>query len=239
MPTVAEVMDEAARECSVVPPVSWITTTTLTHVELKSFLRKTVDELLDRVDWPDPITIDYDITGDGTADYTLPSAFKRLTRDDMAVYENPTNRRRVIPVSTNGAWTYLTDLGSAGGNRYYRLSGDEESGYEIEFYQTPAVGDSFTVSYITKNWLKHSGSAASTWQDAADTLLLPRELIEMGVVWRFRRRKGLPYADRMNEYEAKLTRLANDARGIRKIAFGEAEEGLPMRVPVPDFIPPA
>lgn len=237
MPTVADVMDEAARECSLAPPNSWITTQSLSAVELKDFLRQTVDELLDRVDWPDPIATDTTITGDGTADYSLPSDFKRLTRDDLAIYENPTNRRRVIPVSTNGAWTHLTDLGSAGGNRYYRLSGDEESGYEVEFYQVPTTGETFTVSYISKNWLTHESAASSEWQDVADTLLLPRALIQMGVVWRFRRRKGLPYADRMAEYEAKLVRLANDARGIRKISFGEAEESLPMRVPVPDFIP--
>ncbi len=239
MATVAEVMDEAARECSITPPSSWITATTLSHAELKDFLKQTAKELLDRVDWPDPIAQDYEVTGDGTADYSLPAAFKRLTRDELAVYETSTVRRAAIPVSTNGAWTHLTELGSAAGNRYFRITGDEEAGYEIEFYAVPAVGQSITVSYISKNWLKTSGTAAAVWTNVADTLLLPEDLIRMGVIWRFRRRKGLPYADRMAEYEAILARRANDSRIIRKITFGEREEGLPMRTPIPDYIPPA
>lgn len=238
MPTVAEVMDDAARECSITPPGSWITATGLSHVELKGFLRQTADELLDRIDWPDPIAQDQTISGDGTADYTLDAAFKRLTRDPLAVYETTGTRRACIPVHSNGVWTVLQQDGSAGGSRYYRTNGDEESGYEIEFFDTPAAGIEIKVSYISKNWLKTGGNPASTWQTINDTLLLPRALIEMGVVWRFRRRKGLPYSDRMAEYEGKLARLANDARMIRSVDMtGGASRRSPFDIAVPDSIP--
>jgi len=238
MPTVAEVMNEAARECSVTVPNSWITATTLTYMELKDFLKDTVDELLERIDWPDPITQDVTITGTGVSAYSLPAAFKRLTRDDMAVYETTGNRRACKPVTTNGVWTYLVEHNAAGGTRYYRTSGDEESGYEIEFFADLETGNVVTVSHVTKNWLKSGGSAASTWADAADTLLLPKRLIKMGVIWRFRRRKGLPYADRMAEYEAVLARMANDSRVIRSVDMsGGAKRRNPFDVPIPDYIP--
>jgi hypothetical protein len=238
MATVAEVMDEAARECSITPPASWITATTLSHVELKGFLRQTTEELLDRIDWPDPIAQDQTITGDGSAAYTLNADFKRLTRDPLAVYETTGTRRAGIPVHSNGVWTVLLQDGSAGGNRYYRTSGDEESGYEIEFFDAPATGIEIKVSFISKNWLKTTGTPSTTWTTVNDTLLLPRALIEMGVVWRFRRRKGLPYADRMAEYEGKLARLANDARLIRSIDMtGGATRRSPFDIPVPDSIP--
>lgn len=238
MPTVAEVMDEAARECSLTPPVSWITASTLSHVEMKDFLRDTADELLERIDWPAPIATDYEITGDGTVDYSLPSDFKRLTRDDFAVYESTGTRRRCIPVHSNGVWTCLVEHNAAGGNRYFRTNGDEESGYEIEFFDYPTSGNTITVSYISKNWLTHAGAAASTWQDVADTLLLPKRLVKMGVIWRFRRRKGLPYADRMAEYEAELARKANDSRVIRTIDMtGGGSRQSPFDIPVPDSIP--
>jgi len=240
MATVAAVMDEAARECSLSPPQSWISTTTTGFLEFKQFLTETVDELLERVDWPSPIATDTVISGTGVETYSLPSDFKRLTRDPLSVYETTTTRRAAVPVSTNGEWTFIKDIGSAGGNRYYRTAGDEESGYTISFYRYPATGDSITVSYISKNWLKLSGTAGSAWTDVAATLMLPKRLIKEGVIWRFRRRKGLPYADRMNEYEAVLARMRNDARLIRSVDMsGGRGMRSPFDIPVPDFIPPS
>lgn len=239
MATVKEVMDKAARECKVTAPPSWTAATALTYMEMKDLLQETVDELLDRIDWPDPISKSTTITGTGDEEYDLPSDFKRLTRDELTVYEVTTTRRAGIPVPTRGAWTHLQDIGSGDGNRYYRTSGDEESGFDIGFFPNPGTGASIIVSYVSKNWLSSSGIDGSTWGDEADTLLLPRRLIELGVVWRFRRRKGLPFADRLNEYEGILARQANDAKGQRKFSFGETPETLPMRVPVPDYIPSA
>lgn len=240
MTTVAAMMDEAADDCSVAPPSSWIAAATLTYRDLKRFLRQTITELQDRVDWPDPITLDTTISGNGDVSYALPSDFKRLTRDDYTVYETTSVRRPCVPVHTNGQWTWLNQMGSASGDRYYRLAGTEEDGYTLSFFQTPATGISIKVSYVTKNWLDISGTPSDVWTNNTDTLLLPRDIVQMGVVWRFRRRKGLPFLDRMNEYEANLARKANDARGIRKVDMsGGGKMRSPWDVPVPDFIPPA
>lgn len=240
MAAVKDTMDEAARECSLTPPASWISTTTTSFLEFKQFLTETVDELLERVDWPDPITKDTQFAGAGVETYDLPSDFKRLTRDPLTVYETTTTRRAGVPITTNGEWTYIKDIGSAGGSRYYRVAGDDEDGFTISFYRVPAVGDSITVSYISKNWLKLSGTAGDEWTDAAATLLLPWRLIKAGVIWRFRRRKGLPFADRMADYEAQLARRRNDARVIRSVDMsGGAKMRNPFDIPVPDFIPPS
>jgi hypothetical protein len=233
-------MDDVALECAVTVPGSWIAAVTQrTYAELQSVLRLTVDELLDRVDWPDPITNDTVIVGTGVESYDLPEAYKRLTFDDYAVYETTRTRRSAIPVTSNGAWTALKLYGSAGGERFYRLSGDESAGFDISFYRPLETGASITVSYVAQNWLRSGGNPASTWATVDDTLLLPDELIRPGCVWRFKKRKGFPYQDIMNEYEAKLARLANESRGKRTICFSDKEPGLPMRVPVPDVIPTA
>lgn len=238
MTTISSVMDDVALECAVTVPGSWIAAVTQrTYAELQSILRLTIDELLDRVDWPDPITNDAVITGTGVESYSLPDDYRRLTFDEWTVYETTRTRRPGIPVTTNGAWTALKQYGSAGGDRFYRLAGDEGSGYSISFYRPLETSASVTVSYVSKNWLKHAGAASDEWASVEDTLLLPKEVVRLGCVWRFKRRKGFPYQDVMNEYEAKLARLANESRGRRTIGFGVPEPGLPMRVPVPDVIP--
>ena len=239
MTTIKQVMDDVADQCAVAPPASWITNNTLTYRQLKSALRQTVDELLDRVDWPSPITRNQTITGMGAETYALPSDFLRLTRDDGATYETSTTRRRGIPVPTNSDWTFLQDWGSASGDRYFRLSGDEANGFEVSFFRSLATGDEVIVSYVSRNWMQASGGThGNEWTVEDDSLLLPPDLVEMGCVWRSRRRRGLPYQDRLNEYEARLARRSNDRRVVRTISFGDREPRSPWDI-IPDFLPPA
>ena len=239
MATIKEVMDEIATVgCSVAPPASWLTATSTTHVQLKGFLRRTVEELLDRVDWPSPITQETTITGSGAEEYALPSDFKRLTYDDLCVYETTTTRRAGIPVTSNGAWTYLNEIGSAGGDRYYRVQGDEVNGFTISFYRNPGSGESITVSYVSRNWVQMaSGTKGDSWTAATDLLLLDREIVSLGVEWRFKKKKGLPFADIMADYEMKLSRKANESRGLRRINMGGPTMRSPFDIPVPDYIP--
>lgn len=246
MATVKEAMDRAARQCSITPPSDWITPVQTTYLEMKDFLAETVGELLDRVDWPAPISAVSQITGPGTAvsnysQHDLPAAYKRLQRNEWAVWEESNTRRTCTPIQNDGQWQYLDQVGSAGAYRYYRVKGDEDAGFQIEFFRALSSSQTVNVNYVSKNWLRlnSDSSLASTWTDVADTLLLPRELIELGVIWRFRRRKGIGYADMLAEYETKLTRKANDYRTSRSINFGglQHEHAHPMRVPVPDYIP--
>ncbi len=241
MSTLAEVMNYCALRCSVKAPASWVSNTLLTIVEMRSFLEDTVQELQDRLDLPFPVTQEYTITGTGApnAIYSLPSDFLRLTRDEGAVLEELGNRRVVTPVRTNGEWTALKMTGSAGGGRVYRVIGDEGNKYDIEFYRNLEAGAKVVVSYVSNKWAQNEdGISRSAWLGDTDIPLLPEMLLKLGVIWRFRRHKGLPHADYLAEYETRLSRAINDARGVRRINMGGGvDEGHPMRVPVPDYIP--
>lgn len=240
MATIKETLDKVARRTSIVPPPSWITASALHHQAIKDALDETVEELLDRVDWPAPITKNVTITGTGAETYPFPADFLRFSRDDGTVYETTTTRRRGIPVPTNSDWTFLKDWGSASGDRYFRLSGDEDSGFEISFFQPIATGDEVIVSYISKNWMRSSGGTeGSEWTDAGDVLILPSDLVRLGCIWRRRRDRGLPYQAQYNEYEIHVTRRSNDRRVVRTINFGEQEARNPFDIQPPDFIPPA
>ena len=239
MTLIVDALNRAGRECSVTQPDSWITATSLAHTELRDdFLMETVDEIADRVDLPSPIGKQQVITGDGSEDYALASDFKRLTRDPMSVYETTTTRRAGVPVLTDGAWTHLENIGSAGAYRYYRLQG-YDGNFTIGFFANPSTSVSITVSYVSNLWMATAaGTAGVAFTDATDVLLMPRRVVELGIVWRFRKRKGLQYGDVLAEYESHLERLTTDARAVKVIGFGESgQDYKPMRVPVPDYIP--
>ena len=238
MATIAAAMDVAARQCSLAVPALWTTNTQTSYMELKDFLYETTDELLDRVDWPPNVSATATLSGTGATTYSLPSDFRRVHRDEMAVFETTNTRRMCVPVPQDGTWEYLNEVGSAGAYRYFRIEGDEEAGFTIDFFRALDSGETVKVQYVKDRWLKTGGNDSKTWTTDDDTLLLPRRLIELGVVWRFRRRKGLGYQDVYSEYEMRLSRAANDYRNRRKISFGnEGPEVHPMRVPVPDYIP--
>ena len=239
MTTIVEVLNRVARRCKVAAPSSWVSATSRTHVEIRDdFLRETIDALQKRVDWPQPISAQTTIAGDGSEDYNLPSNFLRLSQGITGVYETTRTRRWGVPVSSDGAWTQLKNLGNAGTERYYRLKG-YPGNYQISFYPNPATGASITVSYMTDLWMASSAGAAGKMFTADDDVLLfERRPVELGTIWRWRLDKGLDYEAEKREYDLWIATQANRMRGINSVhAAGGYDPGHPMRVPVPDFIP--
>ena len=139
MTLVTDALDRIARQVSIDQPASWLTATDDEHVEIRDdFLLETVDNILERLDLPSPIGKQTTITGDGSETYSLPSDFKRLQRDVAAVYETTTVRRICTPITDDGSWTYLKEVGSAGATRYYRLSG-YDGNWSISFFRNPSA----------------------------------------------------------------------------------------------------
>lgn len=243
MTTIVSALNRIARQCSVTAPSDWVTATSTTAKELRDdYLLETVDDIQERIDLPSPIGKRQTLTGtgstnsDGSETFTLNSDFKRLQRDDWAVYD-PLQDRQVVPITEDGKWEYLTDIGASGIIKHYRIHG-YEGNYTIDVYNPPGSGDTLTVSYISNLWKANSsGTAGSSFTDADDVLLLPRRLVESGVVWRWRERKGLPYQDKYMEYESLLARLSNDTRGRRRIDMGEPDRSVRWQDMVPTFIP--
>lgn len=235
MTLVTDALSRAARQVSVTAPSSWITATADEHVEIRDdFLLETVDDILERVDLPSPIGATYSITGDGSETYSLPSQFKRLTRDHLAVYDTFLNQS-VIPVTTDGDWTYLTDLGISGAARYYRLSG-YAGNWSISFQDEPTSAVTVKVSYVSTYWITNGGTSKAAFTDPDDALLLPRRIVEAGIVWRWRERKGLDFTNKYNEYEVMLSRLSNDTRVRKVINFGN-RPAIRWQDQIPSIIP--
>jgi hypothetical protein len=232
---IKDYMDIAARECSVTPPSEWVSATDTNSILLKTYLTDTVRELIARHDW-NQLNRDSSITGTGATSYALASDFLRLARSDNAVFENGPNERPVVPITTNGDWTEILEANWAGVQRFYRLQGSN-----IEFFQALPTDGEVTVSYISKYWKTASDGATpgATWDVETDLSLLPGHLLQLGVVWRFKRHKRLYYADFKAEYEGEFAREASNDKPPGKVSF-DGERKMPRNpfdVPVPDFIP--
>lgn len=232
---IAEYMNAAAIECAVPRPAGWVAATGTNETVLKAFLQDTTREVIRRNDWKQ-LTTSFDLVGSGAESFSLPTDFLRLATGDNAVYENAPNERPCVPVHRDGDWVELKSRNWSGVQRFFRLRGNE-----IDFFQPVPTGGIVTLSYTSRNWTtKADGTTPSdAWSADTDVSLLPGHILQLGVVWRFRRHKGLQYLDRKVEYEAELARAIADDRPVGKVSFDGNRDmpRNPFEVPVPDFIP--
>lgn len=237
MTTVSDIMDRAGRLCSLTSG-GWLSDTSLEAMELKDFLGQTVDDIRDRTDIAGPMAKTVTLTGDGSAEYALPDDFYRLCRDPLAVFETTNAQRACWPVSTDGGWDMLEQRGFSGAGRYYRLRG-YDGAWVMGFLGTLTTGQEVNVSYISTVWLANMGTEKAEWTDEADVCMFPRALVETGVVYRFRERKGLEFAGVRAQHEVLMARFNNDGKSRRRVTFGETRPWSPFSIPVPDYIPEA
>lgn len=229
MDLIKDSMDDVARECGVAVPSLWASNTDDTYVQIKMYMRQAASEMLERIDWQD-CTLNQVITGSGTNSYPLNEDFKRPTRDFNTVFGNSPQRWAFAPITTNGDWTQLQSWGALS-TYFYRFTGTD-----IQFSQTINSPDQITLAYVTKNWINSGGNRVAAWTDDADTSYLPGRLLELGTIWRWKRKMGLDYASVLGEYETELSRRSADDRQQQKIGFGKT---LPDRLITPyDITPP-
>ena len=233
---VTEILDRAARQCSVPVPPSWLTASDVTAMEVMDFLDQTISDIRDRMDLVGPMSKQVEIIGTGVESYDMPVDMIRLHRSEYAVYERQRTRRACVPVSTDGEWEYLKELGTAGAYRFYRLFG-YEGAWQMGFQRPLETDVACVISYVSSDWIVNSGTFKPELTDANDQSILPRRLVESGIVMRFRQRKGLEYGDVMRDYEVQLARFQNDSRTLRKVDFGAVPVRGPFDIPVPDVLP--
>jgi hypothetical protein len=107
---------------------------------------------------------------------------------------------------------------------------------ELEFEQTITSGDNgktIAYEYVSKNWTLTSGAAAQQKFAADDdTSVLDEELLTLGLIWRFKKAKGLEFQTDLMEYsnQVKLA-LARDG-GSRDLELGrDARQHLGVNTP--------
>lgn len=229
MDIIKDAMDDVARECGVSVPSLWASNTDDTYQQLKMYMRQTAAEMLDRIDWQN-CTLNEVITGAATDTYALPTNFKRPTRDGNTVYGNSPQRWAFAPITTNGDWTQLQSWGALS-TYFFRFTGTD-----IQFSQTINSPDEITLAYVTKNWIFSGSSRTDTWTADTDTSYLPVSILQLGCIWRWKRKMGLDYASILGEYETELSRASQDDRQQQSISFNKT---MPDRLITPyDLTPP-
>jgi hypothetical protein len=111
---------------------------------------------------------------------------------------------------TDAQWQHLKALSTTGPRFHYRIRGGK-----LLINPTPAASLTFAFEYVSKNWIL--GADGTTYKQYftldTDTVLLPEELVIMGLRWRWKKEKGLEYSEDFNTYEMQVKQALGEDGG--------------------------
>ena len=119
-----------------------------------------------------------------------------------------TNKLPIIGPLSDQEWQQMKAMTTTGPRYRYRIRG----GHWL-INPTPTAGYTWAFEYFSKNWML--GIDGTTYKQYAtldtDTILLHEDLVLMGLRWRWKKEKGLDYAEDMRTYEFQVKdALAHD-----------------------------
>ena len=145
-------------------------------------------------------------TSSGVDGYNLPSDFRYFVDETMWDRSNYWELRGPL---TQKEWQNVKSsvLGQAvtPRSRFQLRSDAATANPTVKFYIDPVPSDSWNMvfEYVSTATVIDvtDGSPQANWTRDDNTPMLDQYLIELGIVWRYLSRKGLPYAEELNEYE--------------------------------------
>jgi hypothetical protein len=166
-------------------------------------------QLARRHDWQN-ITVAHTWTTTATVaqSLALPSDYDHLV-PDVEIWNRSSNTLLRGPTPSN-IWMRLQSGISGGVTGWWRIIGNV-----LQVYPAPAAGLTFALDYVSKNYCESSGGTdQSDWAADSDLGRVPEHLIELGVMWRWLRAKGMDYAEELATYEREVEKASARDRGV-------------------------
>lgn len=167
----------------------------------------------------------------GVQDYTLPADFRWIV--PMTTWDRSSDRLVINPVSGEEwqfmkAWTTISGL-----HRKARIRGGV---LEFEANMTSA-DNAVTIAfeYLSSYWCSTSGGTAKSRMTIdTDIGRLDSHLLELGLMWRFRRAKGLSWETEQAEYQRQVMLSKAGDGGARRLNMGRSTSVVPNNPNVPE-----
>lgn len=84
----------------------------------------------------------------------------------------------------------------------------------------PTAGVAAAFEYMSRFWCQSSGGTGqSTWAADTDTGIISEDIMAMGVKWRFKQAKGLPYDEDFRDYEEQIANAISREGGRRTLSL--------------------
>ncbi len=171
-------------------------------LQMMALLEEEGNDLAKRGDWQG-ITFEAHLTTTAAEDQgamtTIASNGFSYIKDET--FWDRTDRLPVYGPLNDKEWQAQKAVVNTGPRYYYRIRGGE-----LLVTPTPTASLDFRFEYVSKNWiLAVDGVTYKNYFTAdTDTLLLPEEIMLMGLRWRWKKEKGFDYAEDFRTYESQV-----------------------------------
>lgn len=124
-------------------------------------------------------------------------------------------------------WQLLKARVQTGPYASFRIQGGN-----LYAYPAPPAGHTWAFEYQTTYFCQSSGGTnQSAWAADDDVGIFDENLMEMGVVWRFKKKNGLDYSEDYRIYQQKLANKMARAGGRRNLSMNSEGPGGTTYVP--------
>jgi len=187
-------------------------------------------QLLDRFSWP---ATQLEVTHTSLAAElqgvmtTLAPGFSYIT---SSTFWDRTLTQPVTGPLTPIEWQALKARTATGPYSSYRIFAGN-----MYAYPAPSAGNTWVFEYQSNYFCKSSaGTNQSAWAADADVGALDENLMELGIVWRFKKKNGLDYSEDFRSYEQKLATEMSRAGGRRILSMTSGQDGAMSGVYIPE-----
>jgi len=225
--TLLSIVQNASDRLGLTRPSAVVASTDVQVLQLLGLAQEEGKDLAKRHTWQALQTEHTFSTSNGTASYALPSGFDAIIKDTVF---NRTRRRRMYGDLTPEQWQETQSSLVTMVNPAFRIRGGL-------FYISPTPTSTETVAYeyLSKNWCQSAGGTGqSAWAADLDTGVLDEELMTLGLKWRWKKSKGLDYAEDFTSYEIRVAKAIMDDGARMRIYTDNSERD---RVPHPPQTP--
>lgn len=175
--------------------------------QIRALANQELENLGKRFDWRH-LSVEYLFTTVvGQSTYDLPEDFGKLLQDSVYNRDEYYRLRSSMSESQWNAWRYGL-LGSLSHQRYrINFSGTSP---KFVLSPTPDTEENMVLWYKSNYYaFDNSNAAKAKYDQDTDVSRIPEDVVKQGLLWRFRRAKGLDFSAELAEYnEMSRTRFA-------------------------------
>ena len=154
------------------------------------------------------------------------SDFEYILNDNM--WNQTTSERIIGPLNDREIESYEAFTVTGPYSRWYMLGDD------LYIVPTPTSADTAQFQYKSTSWCESAaGAGQAKWTADTDVGRLNENIMELGIIWRWLRRKGMDYSEEFNAYERRVTDATNRDGGKRKINLAGGSGNLAPGIFVP------
>ena len=213
------IVQGAALRCNLKVPSQAFSSTDDNVLQMVAFVQDTGRELVERADW-NTLKKTFQVTGDGTTTvFPLPSDWMRLCPSDKSpVGALVSLSRPTIPLRgpvNDEALNQIKALTAFPAYPVWRLIGKN-----LEIWPAIASGEIVRTSYFSKAFVVSAanGSYLQSFSSDNDTSLIEEDTLMKGAIWKWKRAKGLDYAEEFRAYEVSVDRNAGQQDSGRVVS---------------------